>query len=261
MQNKLLLSLWIAGGLLYAGGTIFLANTLLGAGTRNVEIAADKVATTPKPMQLAQCDPAPSAADPAKPAQDQEKSAASSAEPKASSAPAPVKTAALPAGGADAADQAADGDLVPQLPTADAAPQQSPQDAASPDDADQSEAATPGETPDQAQAVWIVATTADVHNQPSAQAPSIYSLPAGRQVRVLARDNGWAQVQDVASGGTGWIDAQILAPVGRGYGNGNGDGYDDANAEDPYGQEDWRERRRHRQGFFGDFVRRALGGW
>lgn len=258
MQNKLLLSLWIAGGLLYAGGTIFLANALLGAGTRNVEIAADKVTTTPKPMQVAQCDPAPSAADPAKPAQDQEKSAASSAEPKASSAPAPVKTAALPAEAGDEADQAADGDSVPQLPTADAAPQQT-QDAASPDDADQSEAAPQDANPDQAQGVWIVAATADVHNQPSAQAPSIYSLPAGRQVRVLARDNGWAQVQDVASGGTGWVDAQMLAPVGRGYGNGNG--YDDANAEDPYGQEDWRWRRRHRPGFFGDFVRRALGGW
>ena len=67
MQNKLLLSLWIAGGLLYAGGTIFLANTLLGAGTRSVEIAADKVTTTPQPMQVAQCDPASPAADPAKP--------------------------------------------------------------------------------------------------------------------------------------------------------------------------------------------------
>jgi hypothetical protein len=248
MQNKLLLSLWIAGGLLYAGGTIFLANALLGAGTRSVEIAADKVTTTPKPMQVAQCDPAPAAADPAKPVQDQEKSAASSAEPKAASAPAPVKTAALPAGTPNEADQAADGDSAPQLPTADAAPQQAPQDAAAPDDADQSEAAAPGETPGQGQGIWIVATTADVHNQPSDQAPSIYSLPAGRQVRVLARDNGWAQVQDVASGGTGWVDAQMLAPVGRGSGNG-------------YGQEDWRWRRRHRPGFFGDFVRRALSGW
>jgi hypothetical protein len=254
MHNRLLLSLWIAGGLLYAGGTIFLANTLLGAGTRNVEIAADKVKTTPQPMQVAQCDPAPSATNPAKLTQDQEKSAASSAEPKASSAPEPVKTAALPAGSADEAD----GDSAPQLPAADAAPQQT-QDAAPPDDADQSQAASPDANPDQAQGVWIVAATADVHNQPSAQSPSIYSLPAGRQVRVLARGNGWAQVQDVASGGTGWVDAQVLAPVGRGYGNGNG--YDDANAEDPYGQDDWRWRRRHRPGFFGDFVRRALGGW
>jgi hypothetical protein len=255
MQNKLLLSLWIAGGLLYAGGTIFLANALLGAGTRNVEIAADKVKTTPQPMQVAQCDPAPAAADPAKTSQDQEKSAA--AEPKAGSASAPVKTAALPAGTKDEADQAADGDSVPQLPTADAAPQQAPQDAAPPYGPDQSEAGPQDANPDHSQGVWIVATTADVHNQPSAQAPSIYSLPAGRQVRVLARDNDWAQVQDVASGGTGWVDAQLLAPVGRGYGN----GYDDANAEDPYGQEDWRWRRRHRPGFFGDFVRRALGGW
>lgn len=259
MKNKLLLSLWIAGGLLYAGGTIFLANAILGAGTRNVAIVADKVTTTPQPMQLAQCDPAPAAAaDPAKPAQDQAKSAAGAVEPSATPAQEPVKTAALPAGSADGADQAADGDSVPQLPTVDAAAPQT-EDAASPDGEDRSEAAAPDANPDQAQGAWIVAATADVHAQPSAEAPSIYSLPAGRQVRVLARDNGWAQVQDVASGGTGWVDAQVLAPVGRGYGNGNG--YDDANAEDPDGQEDWRWRRRHRPGFFGDFVRRALGGW
>ena len=77
---------------------------------------------------------------------------------------------------------------------------------------------------------------------------------------MLARDAGWAQVQDVSSGGTGWVDARALAPIGapgaRGYGDQGGDAY----AED-YGQDDWRWRRRHREGGFGDFVRRALGGW
>ncbi len=264
MQNKLLLSLWLVGAVLYAGGTIFFANAILGAGSRSAEIAADKVTTTPAPMQVAQCEPgSAAAAEAAKPAENEATAAVPPAPAHGTQPEQPVKTAALPAPAGDATEEAADGDSAPQPPTTDAGPQPA-EDGQAPDQQPW-EARTPGPNADQGQAEWaqIVASAADVHAQPSADAPSIYALPAGRQVRVLTRANGWAQVQDVASGGTGWVDARALAPIGAPGSQGRG-GYgtsdEDAYADDGNGQDDWRWRRRHRGGNFADFVRRALGG-
>jgi predicted lipid-binding transport protein (Tim44 family) len=50
MQNRLLLTLWLAGGLLYAGSTIFLANTLLGGRPTDkaMTIAANEKANCAK---------------------------------------------------------------------------------------------------------------------------------------------------------------------------------------------------------------------
>jgi lipoprotein-anchoring transpeptidase ErfK/SrfK len=261
MQNKLLLSLWLLGGALYLGGTIFFAHAILGPGSRTTELTADKGLTTTAAIAApeTQCPPASAAAAATPvPAQSAAKSAENGAADAASEPKEPVRTAAVADG--QEAQEAADGDSAPQLPTADAGAQPTG-DADSPDGRGLGETATP--EADQGQAEWaqVVAAAADVHAQPSAEAPSIYALPAGRQVRVLTHENGWTQVQDVASGGTGWVEARALAPIGapggqdRGYGN----QYDDAYADDN-GQDDWRWRRRHRQGGIGDFVRRALGG-
>jgi hypothetical protein len=262
MQNKMLLSLWLVGGVLYLAGTIFFANAILGAGSRSTDIAADKgMATRTAAAPEAQCAPSSTAngAEASNLSQDQAKVASQAPD---SMTQQPVKTAALPAPAGEDADQASDGDSAPP-PQADSGPQPS-DDAAAPDSGEQGQASTPDANQGQGQAEWaqVVTAAADVHSQPSAEAPSIYALPAGRQVRVLTRDHGWTQVQDAASGGTGWVDARALAPIGapgkrRDYGNSD----ENANADDWDGQDDWRWQRRYRHpGAFGDFVRRALGG-
>jgi hypothetical protein len=268
MQNKLLLSLWLGGAALYLAGTLFLAHAILGAGSRSQDLANRAKATTVATAPEAQCAPSAAAtsAEASKPADAQ--ASQSGDEAKAAADPAPatngapkeqVKTAAAPFPHGEGTGQTADGDAAPQLPP-DEADAEGPD--AGPDSGPDGQAMTPDANPGQGGAEWarVAASAAEVHTQPFAESPPIYSLPAGRQVRVLSRDHEWAQVQDVASGGTGWVDARALAPMGApgrgGYDNGYGD---DAYAEG--GPDDWRWRRRHREGFIGDFVRRALGGW
>jgi len=47
---------------------------------------------------------------------------------------------------------------------------------------------------------------------PSSSAPTMYGFPAGRPFRVIGRDGGFAQIQDLKSGASGWIDEAALAP-------------------------------------------------
>jgi hypothetical protein len=93
-------------------------------------------------------------------------------------------------------------------------------------------------------------------------------------VRVISRQPGWVQVQDANSGAAGWVESSAIAegpgsngpaapgvPGGRpGYGGYQGP-YDPRYAEEgyPYGQPPppWRRP----GGEFGNFLRRALGGW
>jgi hypothetical protein len=43
----------------------------------------------------------------------------------------------------------------------------------------------------------------------------MYGFPAGRPFRVIGRDGGFAQIQDLKSGASGWIDEAALAPPPR----------------------------------------------
>jgi hypothetical protein len=47
--------------------------------------------------------------------------------------------------------------------------------------------------------------------------PCFSAYPAGQQLRVIAREAGFARVQDLASGQLGWIEESSLAPLIRGY--------------------------------------------
>jgi hypothetical protein len=47
---------------------------------------------------------------------------------------------------------------------------------------------------------------------PSPSAPTMYGFPAGRPFRVIGRDGGFAHIQDLKSGASGWIDEAALAP-------------------------------------------------
>ena len=50
---------------------------------------------------------------------------------------------------------------------------------------------------------------------PSSSAPTTYGFPAGRPFRLIGRDGGFAQIQDLKSGASGWIDEAALAPPPR----------------------------------------------
>jgi hypothetical protein len=46
---------------------------------------------------------------------------------------------------------------------------------------------------------------------PSSSASVLYGFPAGRPFRLIGRDAGFAQIQDLKSSATGWIDESALA--------------------------------------------------
>ena len=46
---------------------------------------------------------------------------------------------------------------------------------------------------------------------PSSSASVLYGFPAGRPLRLIGRDAGFAQIQDLKSSATGWIDETALA--------------------------------------------------
>lgn len=263
MQSKLLLSLWLIGGLLYAGSTVFLANAVLGGSS------ADKGKSTTVAAADAKCekDSIAAGADPVKTAAVEPKQATAPQEPAQPS----TKPEAAQSQGPDSA-----GDAEPNR-------ESSAEVAASPED----EAAMPrGE--DASQAPWdqdraaaqggaqdpmgdeewahVIAGTADMRSEPSLDSQLIYALPAGWQVRVISREAGWVQVQDANSGASGWVEATAIAPGGgpnprAGYGAyppRPGDPYSRyADQVYPYGPPPWERRR----GQFADFLRRALGGF
>jgi hypothetical protein len=47
---------------------------------------------------------------------------------------------------------------------------------------------------------------------PSASAPMLYGFPAGRPFRVIGHSGSFAQIKDLRSGASGWIDEAALAP-------------------------------------------------
>ncbi len=51
----------------------------------------------------------------------------------------------------------------------------------------------------------------EVRAGPSSSAPVMYGFPAGRPFRVIGRDGGFAQIKDLKSGASGWIDEAALA--------------------------------------------------
>ena len=52
----------------------------------------------------------------------------------------------------------------------------------------------------------------NVRASPSSSAPTTYGFPAGRSFRVIGHDGGFAQIQDVKSGASGWIDEAAVSP-------------------------------------------------
>jgi len=279
MRNRLILTLWLIGAVLYAGSTAFLAHAVLGGGSS----APDKAkASTVAAVSDAKCqkDSVASAdSKPAKPAADTQKTAA--IEPKKpAAAPSTTKPSAPETANRDSAalspapnseqrsaetDQPSDEQLEPDTSSPDGAP--------TPDGLQQQEALGPDAGAGEAeQDEWahVIAGTADMRSEPSMQAPLIYALPSGWQVRVISRQPGWVQVQDANSGAAGWVESSAIAEGGDPNGPGGRPGYGDGQRPyDPYNRyadEGYRYGQppppwRRPNGPVGDFLRRALGGW
>jgi Bacterial SH3 domain len=277
MKNKLLLSLWLLGAVLYTGSTVFLANAVLGG----VGGHADKAKPTTVAAVDAQCQKASSSDG-----EDKAAKTASVEQPKPEPAHNPPKSNT-----GEAANRGSD----PQLPVTEAGQQPSEsaspsadsqdqqdqnQDASAPDGAPppdgwQQQASTPdgGADPDQPERdEWahVVASTADMRSDPSREAALIYALPAGWQVRVISRSNGWVQIQDANSGAAGWVEVSALALVAPGEQQGydgypprDGPGYGPPprSADEGYPPDPRWHPRYERRGQFADFLRRVLGGY
>jgi hypothetical protein len=259
MKNKLLLSLWLLGAVLYTGSSVFLANTLLGG----VGGHADKAKPTILAAADAQCQKASSSDGgdkSAKTASVQPQKPEPAEKPAEAAAPEPSRQGPSSENTQDADASASDG-----APPPDGGPQE---EASVPDGAD-------GAGPDQPERdEWarVVASTADMRSDPSRDAALIYALPSGWQVRVISRSNGWVQIQDANSGAAGWVEASALAPVapgeqqGQGYGEtpppyGPGYGPPPRYAGEGYPPDPTWRPRYERRGQFADFLRRALGGY
>jgi hypothetical protein len=66
------------------------------------------------------------------------------------------------------------------------------------------------------QRILVSRKPVEVLASPSASAPALYGFPAGRPFRVIGRQAGFAHIQDLRSGASGWIDeAALTAPPPR----------------------------------------------
>ncbi|MGH6734532.1 MAG: hypothetical protein ACRECX_00415 [Methyloceanibacter sp.] len=86
-------------------------------------------------------------------------------------------------------------------------------DAALPTDAE-SAAVEPAEQPELPGAGMILVSKrpVEVLASPSPDASAMFGFPAGRPFRVIGREGGYARIQDLRSGASGWIDEAALAP-------------------------------------------------
>jgi Bacterial SH3 domain len=57
----------------------------------------------------------------------------------------------------------------------------------------------------------VISEPTTVRSGPSEDAPMLYAFPAGRELRVVADEDGFTQIEDVRSGADGWVKKSALA--------------------------------------------------
>jgi hypothetical protein len=57
----------------------------------------------------------------------------------------------------------------------------------------------------------VISKPTEVRSGPSEDAPMLYAFPAGRELRVVSINDGFAQIEDVRSGADGWVARNALA--------------------------------------------------
>jgi hypothetical protein len=280
MKSKLLLALWLIGGVLYAGSTVFLAQAVLGgagasgkpaalAVATETQCAKDNLARKDAETKTASVEPAkPAPAQPKKPAADASRSV--TPQPSANDDSDTDQAQDDEAQGHEAQGDDSQADAPPYAMQGEG-PGQPGDGNASLDEWQGHEAPLPGmgeDGPETEEWASVVAGTADMRSEPDLRSQMIYALPSGWHVRVISRQPGWVQVQDAHSGAAGWVESTALAPSnGPGAGPGLGGyrpGYGVPSGPPPrsadVGPYPWQAPRR-RAGEFGNFIRRAFGGF
>src|SRR5262245_50272152 len=69
-----------------------------------------------------------------------------------------------------------------------------------------------GVSPSSPDLILVINRPVEVLASPSSSASPLYGFPAGRSVRLIGRDGGFARIQDLNSSATGWIDNTALVP-------------------------------------------------
>jgi hypothetical protein len=100
-------------------------------------------------------------------------------------------------------------DLAPSLPNTPPLPQRAPKVPAL-------NMASAGDDPisrklDEAMDRAVISKPTEVRSGPSEDAPMLYAFPAGRELRVVSINDGFAQIEDVRSGADGWVARSALA--------------------------------------------------
>ena len=249
MKSKLLLTLWLIGGVLYAGSTLFLANSILGVSGKS----SDGMTLASAPADRCETEKMATGADPSTTAAVAPKAPPETAPPAGQQTePSAIEASSAPEGG-QSPDQAAHASSAGSD-----GPAMGPEDEAGalPWSENGAEAQTGEEGVNQevGEGEWghVVAGAADMRAEPTLTSAIVYALPSGWQVQVTAKAPGWVQVRDANSGASGWVEATAIAPLSP----------EERSAQ--YGQqaEDYppmEERPRRREGQFGDFLRRAFG--
>ena len=126
----------------------------------------------------------------------------------------------------------------------------------------------------QGEVVRVADSAAEVRAGPYAEAAMLFGFPYGRQLRVLSREAGFAEVVDLGSKQTGWIAESALSADGEQASRQRGrrDAPYAATASSGEAALPWDEnmraekprkkaRQARRSGFFGRAIRRGLGSY
>jgi uncharacterized protein YraI len=188
-MNRVMLSFWVAGGVLYLVSTLHFTNAINPFGDGELKPIAKDQGPPPSPIpsvarvestesapagsvQVEAINPAladrPHAISPEEP---------SSEAPTATNSPSPVQQEQQPPAAAEETSTVSSPEVVEML---------------------------------------RVTSAASIRSGPSASAEVIGTARAGAEVRVAARNSGWVQFVDPASGKTGWISLTFLAPSAGG---------------------------------------------
>jgi uncharacterized protein YraI len=236
-MNRLLLSLWLLGAVLYGANTLIYANVIFGWPTTKQKIDAGNARTgTVKPeaaseVQSQQSANTPDEKDPAEIDANGGPAVRLGSNPQPEAAPAaqPSDTQVVDAGG-NASAPVPPTPPVPQGQLSSDAPAQQevqstppaqpgPGEGVAPVPQSQPEQAAqnvPEAQPQQQQGdskwVKVARTGANVRSAPSTSASQLTTLPSGMELRVISREAGWVQVANSDGSQTGWVYERLVEP-------------------------------------------------
>ena len=259
-MNRLLLSLWLLGALLYAGNTLLYTNEIFGWPKQKLEADAGKETVKPKaeapradrqPAEIAESQSPAVGPQPA-PAQPQGEHApgldiAAVVPPSDSTTTAPLPPMPQDRRAPESSAQQQVQSTPPAQPGSDSSPAQAAANPTAPTSQGGNELAsqtTPASTAQQAQSApqpeqptpateeqstqlqpqseheWVRSAGATVRSGPSSSASQLGTLRSGMEVRVVGRQSGWVQIANSDGSQTGWVYEKLVEPVAGPYEHG-----------------------------------------